>query len=108
MTSRISLLELEDFLNASIAGRSGSAVCYEIHSDGGVGRYKYIYDGKDMYILSAKAAWSDDDKPVITYISYTRIKEWKYMKYMLSRFSISEYSAVTVTKHPILFSFSTI
>ena len=70
--------ELEDFLNASIAGRSGSAVCYEIHSDGGVGRYKYIYDGKDMYILSAKAAWSDDDKPVITYISYTRIKEWKF------------------------------
>lgn len=62
--------ELEDFLNASIAGRSGSAVCYEIHSDGGVGRYKYIYDGKDMYILSAKAAWSDDDKPVITYKSY--------------------------------------
>ena len=70
--------ELEDFLNASMAGSSSSVVAYEIHSDGGMGRYKYFYNGKDMYVLYAKAAWSDDDKPVITYISYTRIKEWKY------------------------------
>ena len=61
--------KLEDFLNAAAAGRGGSAVVYEIHSDGGIGRYKYSYDGKDMYVLSAKAAWNDD-KPVITYISY--------------------------------------
>ena len=67
--------ELEDFLNDSIAGNSGSAVVCEIHLDGGIGRDKYIYDGKDMYILSAKATWSSDDKPVIVYISYTRIKE---------------------------------
>ena len=70
--------ELEDFLSASTAGSSGSVVVYEIHSDGGIGRYKYSYDGKDMYVLFAKAAWSDDDKPVITYISYTRIKEWRF------------------------------
>ncbi len=89
--------ELEDFLNASIAGRSGSAVCYEIHSDGGVGRYKYIYDGKDMYILSAKAAWSDDDKPVITYISYTRIKEWKFTEkgWFCYELCVPEYPEVT-------------
>lgn len=89
--------ELEDFLNASIAGRSGSAVCYEIHSDGGVGRYKYIYDGKDMYILSAKAAWSDDDKPVITYISYTRIKEWKFTDkgWFCYELCVPEYPEVT-------------
>ena len=48
--------ELEDFLNAATAGSSGSVVVYEIHSDGGIGRYKYSYDGKDMYVLSAKAA----------------------------------------------------
>ena len=89
--------ELEDLLNASIAGRSGSAVCYEIHSDGGVGRYKYIYDGKDMYILSAKAAWSDDDKPVITYISYTRIKEWKFTDkgWFCYELCVPEYPEVT-------------
>ena len=69
--------KLEDFLNAAVAGSGGSAVVYEIHSDGGIGRYKYSYDGKDMYVLSAKAAWSDD-KPVITYISYTRMKEWRF------------------------------
>ena len=70
--------ELEDFLNASMKGDKGSAVVYEIHFDGGIGRYKYSYDGKDMYVLSAKAAWSNDDKPMITYISYTRIKEWRF------------------------------
>ena len=74
--------ELEDFLNASIAGRSGSAVCY---------------DGKDMYILSAKAAWSDDDKPVITYISYTRIKEWKFTDkgWFCYELCVPEYPEVT-------------
>jgi hypothetical protein len=89
--------EMEDFLNASIAGRSGSAVCYEIHSDGGIGRYKYIYDGKDMYILSAKATWSSDDKPMITYISYTRIKEWKYTDkgWFCYELCVPEYPEVT-------------
>lgn len=89
--------EMEDFLYASIAGRSGSAACYEIHSDGGVGRYKYIYDGKDMYVLSAKAAWSDDDKPVITYISYTRIKEWEFTDkgWFCYELCVPEYPEVT-------------
>ena len=89
--------KLEEFLNASSAGNSGSAIVYEIHSDGGIGRYKYSYDGKDMYVLSAKAAWSDDDKPVITYISYTRIKEWKFTDkgYFCYELCVPEYPEVT-------------
>lgn len=89
--------ELEDFLNDAIAGSSGSAVYYEIHSDGGIGRDKYSYDGKDMYILSAKATWSDDDKPVITYISYTRIKEWRFTDrgWFCYKLCVPEYPEVT-------------
>ena len=89
--------ELEDFLNDSIAGNSGSAVVYEIHSDGGIERYKYSYDGKDMYVLSAKATWSDDDKSVITYISYTRIKEWKFTDkgWFCYELCVPEYPEVT-------------
>ena len=89
--------KLEEFLNASLAGSSGSAIVYEIHSDGGIGRYKYFYDGKDMYVLSAKAAWSDDDKPVITYISYTRIKEWRFTDkgYFCYELCVPEYPEVT-------------
>ncbi|MEY8392696.1 DUF6070 family protein [Lachnospiraceae bacterium 45-W7] len=89
--------EMEDFLYASIAGRSGSVACYEMHSDGGVGRYKYIFDGKDMYVLSAKAAWNDDGKPVITYISYTRIKEWKFTDkgWFCYELCVPEYPEVT-------------
>ena len=89
--------KLEDFLNAAAAGSGGSAVVYEIHSDGGIGRYQYSYDGKDMYVLSAKAAWSDDDKPVITYISYTRIKEWRFTDkgYFCYELCVPEYPEVT-------------
>lgn len=89
--------KLEDFLNAAAAGSGGSAVVYEIHSDGGIGRYQYSYDGKDMYVLSAKAAWSDDDKPVITYVSYTRIKEWRFTDkgYFCYELCVPEYPEVT-------------
>lgn len=89
--------KLEDFLNAVIAGRGGSAVVYKIHSDGGIGRYKYSYDGKDMYVLSAKAAWSDDDMPVITGISYNRIKEWRFTDkgYFCYELCVPEYPEVT-------------
>lgn len=68
---------LEDFLNDSNAGNCGEVVVYEIQSDGGIGRGKYIFDGENMYILSARASWNNK-KPEITYISYNRIKEWQY------------------------------
>ncbi len=89
--------KLEEFLNASLAGSSGSVIIYEVHSDGGIGRYKYSYDGKDMYVLSAKDSWSDDDKPVITYISYTRIKEWKFTDkgWFCYELCVPEYPEVT-------------
>ena len=89
--------ELEEFLNASLAGRGGSIIVYEVHSDGGIGRYKYSYDGKDMYVLTAKAAWSDDDKPVLTYISYTRIKEWQFTDkgYFCYELCVPEYPEVS-------------
>ena len=89
--------KLEEFLNASLAGSSGSVIIYEVHSDGGIGRYKYSYDGKDMYVLSAKDSWSDDDKPVITYISDTRIKEWKFTDkgWFCYELCVPEYPEVT-------------
>lgn len=89
--------KLEDFLNTSMAGISGSAVVYEIHSDGGMGRYKYFYDGKDMYVLSAKAAWSGDNKPVVPYISYTRMKKWRLTEkgWFCYELCVPEYPEVT-------------
>lgn len=69
---------IDYFLRECMHGKSGSVVVYEIHSDGGLGRMKYIFDGTDMYVLSARTAWNQENKQVIEYISYTRIKEWKY------------------------------
>lgn len=70
--------EVEQFLINAESGKKGSAVIWEIHSDGGVGREKYIYDGKDMFLLSSTAAWDDDNRPCMSFISYTRLKEWRY------------------------------
>lgn len=90
-------MEMEDFINASTEGRSGSAVVYEIHSDGGIGRYQYSYDGKDMYVLSAKAAWDGDNKPVVTSVLYTRIKEWEFTDkgWFCYKLCVPEYPEVT-------------
>ena len=53
-------------------------VLYELQSDGGIGRDKFIFDGKDMYLISACATWNTNDTYGLSYISYARIKEWKY------------------------------
>ena len=69
---------VDSFLEDCTVGKSGSVVIYEIHDDGGIGRLKFIFDGTDMYVVSAGGIWNDNNKPGISYISYTRIKEWKY------------------------------
>lgn len=70
--------QMDQFLLNSEQNKEGMVIMYEIDWDGGVGRKKYIYDGTDMYVLSTRAAWNDENEPMVTYISYTRIKEWQY------------------------------
>ena len=69
---------VDRFLEECTDGKSGSVVIYEIHGDGGIGRMKFIFDGTEMYVVSARGIWNDNNKPGMSYISYTRIKEWKY------------------------------
>ena len=69
---------VDKFLNECMDGKSGTVVIYEIYDDGGVGRMKFIFDGTDMYIVSTRGVWNDNNTPGTSYISYTRIKEWKY------------------------------
>lgn len=66
------------FLKGCLDGESGSVVVYEILSDGSMERSKYVFDGKEMYVLAASAIWDTDVQPEIVYVSYTRIKEWNY------------------------------
>jgi len=70
--------KMEKFLLRSGQSKAGTIILYEVDWDGGVSRSKYIYDGTDMYVLWARAAWNDENEAMVTYISYTRIKEWKY------------------------------
>ncbi|MGL5434977.1 MAG: DUF6070 family protein [Lachnospiraceae bacterium] len=69
---------IDRFLKDCVEGKSSSIVVYNIYSDGGMGRMKYIFDGINMYVLGTGTAWNGENKPVIAHNSYTRIKEWKY------------------------------
>ena len=69
---------VDRFLEACADGESGSVVIYEIYDDGGIGRMKFIFDGTEMYVASARGIWNDNNKPGMSCFSYTRIKEWKY------------------------------
>lgn len=69
---------IEEFLLNCQKGQAGETSLYEVHWNGGIGRLKYIYNGSEMYVLSANASWRNNGIPTITYISYTRIKEWRY------------------------------
>lgn len=71
--------KIEDFLTDCREGKSGTVTIYRIHSDGGIGREKYIFDGKELFVLSASAGW-EEGGPIVFYLSYTRIKEWSYTK----------------------------
>ena len=71
---------MDAFLKESKDGKSGSAVFYELHSDGSIGRNKFTFDGKDMYFLDVNGIWNSSNEPVISYVSYTRIADWKYTK----------------------------
>lgn len=72
--------KMQAFIKECKNGKSGEIVLYEICSDGGIERMKYYSDGSDLYVLSAKAIWTKENKSKVSWISYTRIKEWKYTK----------------------------
>lgn len=70
--------EADAFLKNAESGKEGSVVIYEILSDGSLGRWKYIYDGEDMYLLASTAAWDDDGNPYMSFVSYAKLKKWRY------------------------------
>ena len=89
--------EVESFLINVESGKEGSVIIYEVHSDGGIGRDKYVYDGEDMFLLASSTVWDDDNKPYMAYISYTRLKEWRYSDkgWFCYEMCVPEYPEVT-------------
>lgn len=68
----------DKFLRECAEGKSGSAVIYEIRSDGGIGRHKFLFDGTDLYVFTMSAVWNDKDEPGTASVSFARIEEWNY------------------------------
>ena len=85
------------FLAKAQKKQKGSGVIYEVHSEGSIGREKFIYDGKEMFLLASNASWDDNGKPIITFVSYTRIKKWRYSRkgWFCYELCVPEYSEVT-------------
>ena len=73
--------KMEMFLNAARQEEKDNVILYEIDIDGGITRKEYTYDGENMFVMSAKMLWNDDTEPMLTYISFLKIKEWKYTEY---------------------------
>ena len=85
------------FLAKAQEKQKGSGVIYEVHSEGSIGREKFIYDGKEMFLLASNASWDDNGKPIITFVSYTRIKKWRYSRkgWFCYELCVPEYPDVT-------------
>ena len=85
------------FLAKAQKKQKGLGVIYEVHSEGSIGREKFIYDGKDMFLLASNASWDDNGKPIITFVSYTRIKKWRYSRkgWFCYELCVPEYPEVT-------------
>ena len=85
------------FLTKAQEKQKGSGVIYEVHSEGSIGREKFIYDGKEMFLLASNASWDDNGKPIITFVSYTRIKKWRYSRkgWFCYELCVPEYPEVT-------------
>lgn len=85
------------FLAKAQKKQKGSGVIYEVHSEGSIGREKFIYDGKEKFLLASNASWDDNGKPIITFVSYTRIKKWRYSRkgWFCYELCVPEYPEVT-------------
>lgn len=89
--------QFEEFLNDSIAGINGKVVVYSVHLDGAVFRYKFNFDGTDIYVLTTATAWSPSGEGNVLYHAYTRIKDWNYTEqgWFCYELCVPEYPEVT-------------
>ena len=89
--------KMEHFLKTCMDGKEDSIIVYEIRTDGGFRRMKYIFDGTDLYVFSFNVVWNEESEPEASFCSYTRIKEWKYSKkgWFCYKLCVPEYPEVT-------------
>lgn len=69
---------VDQFLLDALSGKSGSVIIYGIDTDGAVERMKYLFDGRDMYLINVRGRWKEDGTIGISDVTYTRMKHWEY------------------------------
>ena len=89
--------KMDEYLRECISGKPGSFILYRVHFDGGITRIRYSFDGENMYELRATALWNEDIRPVISQVTYTRIRNWNYTEkgWLCYELCVPEYPEVT-------------
>lgn len=70
--------KMDKFLSQSLQGKAGEILVYELCADGGIGRNKFIFNGRELTVSYTRSIWSDSGRLVIQETECYRIKEWKY------------------------------
>ena len=70
--------KMDRFLKECMDQKECSIILYSLSNSGGISRNEFTYDGSDMYLLTIGGGWNNSCEPIVSYISYSRIDEWKY------------------------------
>ena len=89
--------KFEAFLKRAGKGEGGEQILYKISRDGRIGRQKFVDDGNDLYVISAGVFWQTEEAPVLSYLTRTRIKEWRLTEkgWFCYKLCVPEYPEVT-------------
>ena len=69
--------KMEAFLEKAEAGEACETEVYEIHADGGYGRYRFYFDGQNMRVAIAVVTWNTQGPVSMGNYEY-QIENWSY------------------------------
>lgn len=89
--------KFQAFLERAARGEGGVEILYRISRDGRISRLKYRDDGKDMYVISAVASRQSGKEPVLSYLSCTRVEQWRFTEkgWFCYKLCVPKYPEVT-------------
>ena len=71
------IAQMEAFLEKAEAGEACETEVYEIHADGGYGRYRFYFDGQNMRVAIAVVTWNTQGPVSMGNYEY-QIENWSY------------------------------
>lgn len=70
--------KMESFIQQMEKGEKAEMGLYQLHTDGGLGWKKFLFDGEQIYVIYANASWNENAHPVLGESGKTQVKSWEY------------------------------